>query len=150
MCVSSRFSRVRLFETVYYGLQLSRVLCPWDSPGKNTGVGCHAFLQESNLCLLCLLHWPAGSLPLAPSGKPFLNGRVPVLQLDKDGLSEPATCKHPQTYLLTPGPLTSVPPEPPPQFPSYACFPPLCVCTLPASFPREVPLSGRRLFSGLL
>ena len=19
--------------------------CPWDSPGKNTGVGCHAFLQ---------------------------------------------------------------------------------------------------------
>ena len=21
------------------------VLCPWDSPGKNTGVGCHAFLH---------------------------------------------------------------------------------------------------------
>ena len=21
-------------------------LCPWDSPGKNTGVGCHALLQE--------------------------------------------------------------------------------------------------------
>ena len=20
--------------------------CPWDSPGKNTGVGCHALLQE--------------------------------------------------------------------------------------------------------
>ena len=20
-------------------------LCPWDSPGKNTGVGCHALLQ---------------------------------------------------------------------------------------------------------
>ena len=20
--------------------------CPWDSPGKNTGMGCHAFLQE--------------------------------------------------------------------------------------------------------
>ena len=34
-----------------------------DSPGKNTGVGCHALLQEifptqgSNLHLLCLLHW---------------------------------------------------------------------------------------------
>lgn len=51
---------------------------------------------------------------------------------------------------MTPGPLTSVPPEPPPQSPSYARFPPLCVCTLPVSFPREVPLSGRRLFSGLL
>ena len=25
---------------------LARLLCPWDSPGKNTGVGCHALLQE--------------------------------------------------------------------------------------------------------
>ena len=23
----------------------ARLLCPWDSPGKNTGVGCHALLQ---------------------------------------------------------------------------------------------------------
>jgi len=23
----------------------ARVFCPWDSPGKNTGVGCHALLQ---------------------------------------------------------------------------------------------------------
>ena len=27
------------------GLQPARFLCPWDSPGKNTGVGCHALLQ---------------------------------------------------------------------------------------------------------
>ena len=27
------------------GLQPSRLLCPWDPPGKNTGVGCHALLQ---------------------------------------------------------------------------------------------------------
>ena len=39
----------------------SRLLCPWDSPGKNTAVGCHALLQGifltqgSNLHLLCLL-----------------------------------------------------------------------------------------------
>ena len=45
-----------------------------DFPGK-TGVGCHALLQGiflnqgSNLCLLGLLHWQAGSLPLAPPGK---------------------------------------------------------------------------------
>ena len=25
--------------------QPTRVLCPWDSPGKNTGVGCQALLQ---------------------------------------------------------------------------------------------------------
>ena len=47
-----------------------------DSPGKNTRVDCHAFLQGvfptqgSNLCLLCLLHWQVGSLPLMPPGKP--------------------------------------------------------------------------------
>ena len=27
------------------GLQSTRLLCPWDSPGKNTGVGCHFLLQ---------------------------------------------------------------------------------------------------------
>ena len=47
-------------------------------PGKNTGVGCHDLLQGifqtqgSNLHLLHLLHWQAGSLPLAPPGKPLL------------------------------------------------------------------------------
>ena len=45
-----------------YGLQATRLLCPWDSPGKSTGVGCHALLQgifptlALNLHLLCLLH----------------------------------------------------------------------------------------------
>ena len=27
-------------------LQPTRPLCPWDSPGKNTGVGCHFLLQK--------------------------------------------------------------------------------------------------------
>ena len=48
-----------------------------DSPGKNTGVGCHALLQGlfptqgSSPRLLRLLHWQVGSLPLAPPGKPL-------------------------------------------------------------------------------
>ena len=29
-----------------WGLQPARLLCPWDSPGKNTGVGCHFLLQR--------------------------------------------------------------------------------------------------------
>ena len=47
-----------------------------DSPGKNTGVGCHALLQGifptqgSGPSLSCLLLWQAGSLPLVPPGKP--------------------------------------------------------------------------------
>ena len=28
-----------------HGLKLIRLLCPWNSPGQNTGVGCHALLQ---------------------------------------------------------------------------------------------------------
>ena len=60
------------------GLQAARLLCPWDSSGKNTGMGCHALLrrifptQGLNLHLLHLLHWQAGSLPLGPPGKPKL------------------------------------------------------------------------------
>ena len=35
-----------MFDSVQpYGLQPAGLLHPWDSPGKNTGVGCHALLQ---------------------------------------------------------------------------------------------------------
>ena len=77
-----------------HGLQPARLLCPWDSPGNNTGVGCHSLLQGifstqgSNLGLLhcrqilyCLSHqrspgvknvsqaWQVDSLPLVPPEK---------------------------------------------------------------------------------
>ena len=39
----SRFSRVRLCAT--HRQQPTRLPRPWDSPGKNTGVGCHYLLQ---------------------------------------------------------------------------------------------------------
>ena len=39
----SRFSRVRLCATPQ--MQPTRLPRPWDSPGKNTGVGCHFLLQ---------------------------------------------------------------------------------------------------------
>ena len=59
-------------------LQPIRLLCPWDSPGKNTGVGCHDFLhgifptQELNLCLLHLLHCQVDSLPLSYLGSLYI------------------------------------------------------------------------------
>ena len=34
-----------------HGLQLARLLCPWNSPGKNTEAGCHALLQGNFLTL---------------------------------------------------------------------------------------------------
>ena len=39
----SRFSPVRLCAS--HRRQPTRLPCPWDSPGKNTGVGCHFLLQ---------------------------------------------------------------------------------------------------------
>ena len=47
------------------------LLCPWDFPGKNTGVGCHFLLegifptQGSNSCPL---YWQADCLPLSHLG----------------------------------------------------------------------------------
>ena len=54
----SRFTHVRLCATPRW--QPTMLLCPWDSPGKNTGVGCHLLLQcmkvksESEVAQLCL------------------------------------------------------------------------------------------------
>ena len=71
----NHFSHVWLFATPW------TPLAPWSSPGssvrreecspgKNTGVGCHALLQGifptqgSNPHLLQVLHWQVGSLPV--------------------------------------------------------------------------------------
>ena len=62
------------------GLQSTKLLCPWDSPGKNIGVGCHAFLQGifltqgSNLhsCSSCIA---GGFFTPEPPGKPIENFR---------------------------------------------------------------------------
>ena len=60
-------SCVQLFVTSW---AVAASLRLWNSPGKNTEVGCHFLLQgifltqELNLPLLCLLHWQADSLPL--------------------------------------------------------------------------------------
>ena len=54
-----------------HGLLPARLLCPWSSPGKNTGVGSHSLLQGivptqgSNPATL-----QADSLPSEPSEKP--------------------------------------------------------------------------------
>ena len=57
-CMCSAKS-LQLSQTLRHsGLQPPRLLCPWGSPGKNAGVGCHYLLQGifqmqgSNLSLL--------------------------------------------------------------------------------------------------
>ena len=57
-----------------YGLQTPRLLSPWDSPGRNTGVGCHSLLQGGLSDPGMEPGSPAlqvDSLPSEPPGKPI-------------------------------------------------------------------------------
>ena len=58
VCCSFVFHSLKL-----HGLWPARFLCPWDSPVKNTGLGCHDLLQ--------------GNLP-----DPGIEPRSPALQAD--------------------------------------------------------------------
>ena len=55
-----------------YRRQPTRLPCPWDSPGKNTGVGCHFLLQcmnvkkESEVSQSCLT--PSDPMDCSPPG----------------------------------------------------------------------------------
>ena len=81
-CLCAKSVHTQLFGTVW--TVATRFLCPWDSPGKNTGVGSHATqgchappghlpTKGLNPCLFHLLHWQAGSLLLVLPGKPPLS-----------------------------------------------------------------------------
>ena len=65
----------------------ARLLCPGDSPGKKTGVGCHASLQGifptrgSNLRLLHLLHQQASSLQQCHLESPALQQSSSIISV---------------------------------------------------------------------
>ena len=59
-----------------HGLYPIGLLCPWDFPGKNTGVGCNFLLQGILPTLgsnLGLLHCRQTFLPSEPPGKPSVS-----------------------------------------------------------------------------
>ena len=64
-----------VFDSLWlHGLEHTGLLCPWDSPGKDTSVGCHFLYQGSSLprnrtCISCLgrqilYHWTTMEAPL--------------------------------------------------------------------------------------
>ena len=68
LCVLSRIPHLAIPWTV-------ALLCLWNFPGKNAGVGCQFLLQE--ICTTqgsysCLLHWQVDSLPLHHLGTPSM------------------------------------------------------------------------------
>ena len=75
----SHFSRVRLCVT--HRWQPTRLPRPWDSPGKNTGVGCHFLLQcmkvkVKSLSRVRLLATPWTAAYQAPPSMGFFQARV--------------------------------------------------------------------------
>ena len=77
----SRFSHVRLCAT--HRRQPTRLPRPWDSPGKNIGVGCHFLLQcrkvknEREVTQSCsTLHDPMDCSPPGPSVHGIFQARV--------------------------------------------------------------------------
>ena len=55
-----------------HGLQPSRLLRPWDFPGKSTGVGCHLLLRGSS--------WPRLK-PTSPAAPALVGGLLPLSHL---------------------------------------------------------------------
>ena len=73
-----------------HGLQPTRFFCPWNSPGKNTGVGCHGLLQGIFLTQglnLGLLHCRQRPLCLwATREAHLLIGRGPLITFPHETL----------------------------------------------------------------
>ena len=72
VCVCQPLRHVPLFAISW--IVATRLICPWNSPDKNTGVGSHSLLQGifqtqgSNPHLFHLLYWQGDSLQSVPIG----------------------------------------------------------------------------------
>ena len=72
MCAKLLQSCLTLFDSTDWACH---PLCPWDSPGKNTGVGCCVLLQGvfptlGWNCVSCSSCIPGGFFTIGPPGKP--------------------------------------------------------------------------------
>ena len=82
------------------------LLCTWDFPGNNTGLGCHFLLQgifPTQGSNLCFLHWQADSLPLSHKGSPVIKAKwnlFPVIKKwgDTERLLCPGVPQGPAWY----------------------------------------------------
>jgi len=90
-----------------HGLQPTMLLCLWNSPGKNTGVHCHALLkgifpaQGWNSHLLHLLLWQMGSLPpVSPGKSPNVSYLISSCQRNMDVCFLYYPCYYTFTHLV--------------------------------------------------
>ena len=102
MCVCVCVLVSQLCPTLrHHGLWPARLLCPWNSPGKNTGVGGHSLLQGDLPNPGIDPRSPAlqaDSLPSEPPGKPRKYPYVKVAQLCLT-LCDPIDCSPPGSFV---------------------------------------------------
>ena len=80
-----------MFDSVRpHGLQLTRLLHPWDFPGKSTAVGCHCLLRNAGLSMFkCPL--PSSAIPTALTDDVVIKARDKVWaggKMPKDALGK--------------------------------------------------------------
>ena len=91
-------------------LQSTRLLCPWDSPGKNTGVGCHVLVLQGTFLIQglspvsCIGRWilyhcipggvasPPKHLPKAPHAVQALRPRTSNTGVQRDVMLSVHNC----------------------------------------------------------
>ena len=87
-----------------HGLWPARLLCPRDSPDKNTGMGCHYFLQR--IFLTQELNLQAGSLLTELGGKPISWNLIKFMSTELVMVSNHLILCHP--LLLLPSTFPSI------------------------------------------
>ena len=96
----------REFHGLYSPRGHTRLLCPWDFPGKNTGVGCYFLLQgifPTQGLNLSLLHWQVETHLGSPYrvGSCSVSFKVPVIQIPEHLPTHPKSIV-PMTFWLLP------------------------------------------------
>ena len=115
--------------------QPTRLRCPWDSPGKNTGVGCHFLLQcmkvksESEVAESCLTLSDPMDCSLPGSS---ISGIFQARVLEWGAIAFSKSLSHVQVF-VTPW--------------AVACQAPLSIVILPARILEWVPISSPGMLS---
>ena len=134
--------------------QPSRLPCPWDSPGKNTGVGCHFLLQcmnvksESEVAQSCptlsdpMDCSPPGSSSMGFSRREYWSGVLLALQIH-EATSSFGVIAYTTTFAWNHWDYLSYSQKPTQtssvygiEAPSFL-FPPLCVTAIPSTCLRK-------------
>ena len=83
---------IKLVTLQFHGQQPTRLLCSWNSPGKNTGEGCHFLLQEIEPKSLAFPALAGGFCTTLPPVKPMVHPYYGIFLRSEVAQSFPTLC----------------------------------------------------------